>query len=375
MRGEPALPADFKHLPYANPNAPKGGKIIHGVFGTFDSLNPFIVKSMRTTARGLWDVAYGNLVFETLMMRSRDEPFTLYGLLAEKAEMAKDRSWIEFHLNPKAAFSDGKPVTVADALFTLDLLKEKGRPPYNTRMSHVEKVEQTGGRSFKITFNDKASAESPVLMAFMPILPRHATTVDGFERSTLVPPIATGPYVVGEVVPGKRIVYERNPKYWGKDVPVNQGLWNFDTVQIDYYNSATSRFEAFKKGLYDVLAENSPRKWQTAYNFPAVQDGRVTKADFDSRRPSGMLGFVFNTRRPMFQNKRVREALAMVFDFEWANENLFFSAYTRTTSYWQNSSLSSLNHPASETERALLGDHAKTMNPAILAGRMVKGRQ
>ncbi|MEM1040478.1 MAG: extracellular solute-binding protein [Pseudomonadota bacterium] len=368
MRGEPALPADFKHLPYANPNAKQGGKIVHGVYGTFDSLNPFIVKSMRTTVRGIWDVVFGNLVFETLMMRSRDEPFTLYGLLAEKVEMAPDRSWVEFHLNPKAAFSDGKPVTVADALFTLDLLKDKGRPPYSSRMKQVAKVEQTGERSFKLTFNDQASAETPILIALMPILPKHATDVETFDRSTLVPPIATGPYTIGEVVPGQRIVYERNPNYWGKDLPVTQGLWNFDTVQIDYYQNATAHFEAFKKGLFDVFSETSPPRWNTAYDFPAVRDGRVIKEVFETRTPSGMLGFVFNTRRPLFQNKKVREALAMVFDFEWANENLFFGSYQRTTSYWQNSQLSSLGNRASDAELALLADHAQTMNPQILAG-------
>ncbi|MEO0546820.1 MAG: extracellular solute-binding protein [Pseudomonadota bacterium] len=368
MRGEPALPANFKHLPYANPNAKQGGKIVHGVYGTFDSLNPFIVKSMRTTVRGVWDVVFGNLVFETLMMRSRDEPFTLYGLLAEKVEMAPDRSWIEFHLNPKAAFSDGKQVTVADALFTLDLLKDKGRPPYSSRMKQVEQVEQTGERSFKLTFNDQASAETPILIALMPILPKHATDVETFDRSTLVPPIASGPYTIGEVVPGQRIVYQRNSNYWGKDLPVTQGLWNFDRVQIDYYQNATAHFEAFKKGLFDVFSETSPPRWNTAYDFPAVRDGRVIKEVFETRTPSGMLGFVFNTRRPLFQNKKVREALAMVFDFEWANENLFFGSYQRTTSYWQNSQLSSLGSPANEAELALLGDHAQTMNPDILAG-------
>ncbi|MEL6735252.1 MAG: extracellular solute-binding protein, partial [Pseudomonadota bacterium] len=275
---------------------------------------------------------------------------------------------IEFHLNPKAAFSDGKQVTVADALFTLDLLKDKGRPPYSSRMKQVEKVEQTGERSFKLTFNDQASAETPILIALMPILPKHATDVETFDRSTLVPPIATGPYTIGEVVPGQRIVYQRNPNYWGKDLPITQGLWNFDTVQIDYYQNATAHFEAFKKGLFDVFSETSPPRWNTAYDFPAVQDGRVIKEVFETRTPSGMLGFVFNTRRPLFQNKKVREALAMVFDFEWANENLFFGSYQRTTSYWQNSQLSSLGSPANEAELALLGNHAQTMNPEILAG-------
>ena len=368
MRGAPALPVDFQHLPYANPDAPKGGTLTYGVYGSFDDLNPFDIKSIRTGARGLWDPVFGNLVFESLLKRTRDEAFTEYGLLAEKVEMAPDRSWIEFHLNPKAKFSDGEPVKVSDALFTFNLLKEKGRPPYSSRMNTVEKLEQTGDFSFKLTFNEKASRETPMLFGLMPVLPEHATDVDNFGSSTLEPPIASGPYIVSEVKPGERITYSRNPDYWGKDLPVQRGFFNFDTIKVDYYRSAQAQFEAFKKGLFDIYPENSPGKWRTAYDFPAVTEGRLVKEEFKNRTPSGMLGFVFNTRKPVFQNRDVRRALAMLFDFEWANENLFFGAYSRTSSYWQNSSLSSLGVPASKAERELLAPYPESVDEDVMNG-------
>ena len=368
MHGEPALPANFTHLPYANPDAPKGGTLAYGVSGTFDSLNPFVLKSMRTSARGLWDPVFDNLVYESLLKRSRDEAFTLYGLLAEKVEMAEDRSWVEFHLNPAAKFSDGEPVEVADVMFTFDLLKQKGRPPFSTRMARVEKMEQTGERSIKITFNDRASREAPLLFGLMPILAEHATDAATFEQSTLDPPIASGPYRVKEVRPGERIVYERNPDYWGEDLAVNRGFFNFDTIRVDYFRSGNAQFEAFKKGLFDIYPENSPAKWRTAYDFPAVRQGEVVLEEFEPQLPSGMLGLVFNTRRPVFANRNVRKALAMLFDFEWVNENLFFGAYERTSSYWQGSSLSSLDHPASESERALLAKYPGGIDEDVLAG-------
>ena len=368
MRGAPALPADFTHLPYANPNAPKGGTLVYGVFGSFDDLNPFDLKSIRTGARGLWDPVFGNMVFETLLKRSRDEAFTEYGLLAEKVEMAEDRTWIEFHLNPKARFSDGEPVKVSDVLFTFNLLKEKGRPPYSSRMNTVEKMEQTGERSIKLSFNDKASRETPMLFGLMPVLPEHATDADGFGSSTLKPPIASGPYTVTQVKAGERITLTRNPDYWGKDLPVQQGFFNFNTVRVDYYRSAQAQFEAFKKGLFDIYPENSPTKWRTAYDFAAVTDGKIVKEEFKTKTPSGMLGFVFNTRRPQFKDKEVRRALAMLFDFEWANENLFFGAYSRTSSYWQNSTLSSLGVPASEGEKKLLAPFPNAVSDDVMNG-------
>ena len=371
MRGDPALPADYPHFPYANPDAPKGGKLTYGVYGTFDDLNPFDLQSIRTGARGLWDPVFGNLVFETLLKRSHDDSFTEYGLLAEKVEMPDDRKWIEFHMNPKARFSDGEKVEVTDVLFTFNLMKEKGRPPYSSRMKAVDKMEQTGPNSIKLWFNERASRETPMLFGLMPVLPEHATDVEGFGKTTIVPPIASGPYTVAEVKPGESITYQRNPDYWAKDLPVQRGFFNFDTIRVDYYRNAQALFEGFKKGLFDIYPENSPGKWRTAYDFPAVTDGKVIKEEFKNKTPSGMLGFVFNTRRPQFVNRNVRKALAMLFDFEWANENLFFGAYQRTSSYWQDSHLSSFGQPASEGEKALLAPFPGVVLPEVMDGTYV----
>lgn len=368
MRGEPALPADFKHFSYVNPDAPKGGQMNYGMLGSFDDLNPFDLQSIRTGARGLWDPVLGNLVFESLMHRNRDEPFTLYGLIAEKVDLPEDRKSIEFFINPKARFSDGEAVEVSDVIFTFNLLAEKGRPPYSSRMKAVEKMEQTGPNSVKLTFNDRASRETPLLFGLMPVLPEHATDVENFGKSTIVPPIASGPYTVAEVKPGERITYRRNPDYWAKDLPVMKGFYNFDTIRVDYYLSAQARFEAFRKGLFDVYPESSPARWRTSYDFPAVDDGRVVKEEFTNRTPSGMLGFVFNTRRAPFKNRNVRKALAMLFDFEWANKNLFFGTYKRTSSYWQDSNLSSLGQPMSEAEKALLADYPDAVLPDVADG-------
>ena len=368
MQGSPALPADFTHFPYANPNAPKGGKIVYGVQGSFDDLNPFDLKSIRTGGRGVWDPVFGNLVFESLMMRSRDEPFSMYGLLAEKIDLPDDRSWVEFYLNPKAKFSDGVQVKVSDVLFTFKLLKEKGRPPYSSRMKAVEKLEQTGEHSFKLTFNDRASRETPLLFGLMPVLPEHATDAGNFGQSTLEPPIASGPYRVTDVKPGESITYTRNPDYWAKDLPVQKGFFNFDTIKVEYYSSGTARFESFKKGNFYVYPENSPSKWRTAYDFAAVKDGRVVKEVFPKQTPSGMLGFVFNTRRELFKNRNVRKALTLLFDFEWSNENLFYGAYQRTSSYWQDSKLSSFGIPASEGEKKLLAPYPTAVLPKVMDG-------
>ncbi|MCU0789702.1 MAG: extracellular solute-binding protein, partial [Nitratireductor sp.] len=338
MLGEPALPAGFEHFPYVNPGAPKGGKITYGVNGTFDSLNPFVLSSMRTTARGMWDPEYGKLVFESLMTRSADEPFTLYGLLAQEVVMPQDRSWMEFTLNPDARWADGKPVTPQDVIFTYELLTEKGRPPFNARMAKIAKIEESAPGKVKFTFNDQSDREFPLIVAgFMPVLPKHATPVEGFESSTLTPMLGSGPYAIETVEPGSRIVYKRRGDYWGKDLPVNRGQYNFDTVEIDYFGSAQARFEAFKKGLFDVYPEGDPAQWERAYDFPAVAEGRVKKAVFETGTPANMFGFVFNTRKPVFADPKVRQALSMLFDFEWANKNLFFGAYKRTGSFWQGS--------------------------------------
>ncbi|MEM7067526.1 MAG: extracellular solute-binding protein [Pseudomonadota bacterium] len=357
MHGNPALPADFKYFPYVNPDAPKGGKITYGVLGTFDSVNPFILKSMRTNARGSWDHQFGHLVFESLLFRSRDEPFTMYGLLAEKVEWPDDRSWIEFTLNPKAKWSDGTPVSVEDVLFTYELMTDKGRPPYNSRTKKIDKIEKTGERRVKFTFNELADREFPMIISLSPILPKHAIDPETFDQSTLEPMIGSGPYTMEEINPGKSITYKRDHNYWAKDLPSRRGFSNFDTVKVEYYRNVNTQFEAFKKGLFDVFPEDDPAAWRRNFDFPAVESGRVQQDAFETGTPAKMLGFVFNTRREKFSDPLVREALAMLFDFEWTNRNLFFGAFKRTVSFWHGSELSSYGVPASPKELEYLAPY------------------
>lgn len=366
--GEPALSADFKHLPYVNADAPKGGKVSYGVVGTFDNLNPFILKSMRTTARGMWDPEFGQLTHESLMRRSRDEPFTLYGLLAETVEYDDDRTFIQFNLNPKARWSDGKPVTADDIIFTFELLEEKGRPPYSNRLDKVAKMEKVGDLSVRFDLTEDAGNEFPLILGLMPVLAKHATDVDTFDRSTFEPPVTSGPYAIKEVKAGERIIYERRQDYWADGLPITVGFNNFDEISIEYFLSDSTQFEAFKKGVFDVNAEGNPVSWDRNYNFPAVDRGEVTKSVFETSTPAGMYGFVFNTRRPKFQDVAMRKALAMLFDFEWVNRTLFNGAYERTESYFENSVLSSIGHPADDRERELLEPFLQEIEPAVLEG-------
>lgn len=369
MHGEPALPPDYTHFPYANPDAPKDGSVTYGVVGTFDSLNPFVLKSMRTTARGVWDPEFGNMIYEPLLQRSRDEPFTMYGLLAESVETDDARTWVEFTLNEDARWSDGEPVTPEDVIFTYEIFAEKGRPPYSSRMDRIESIEKTGERKVRFNLNEQANREFPLIIGLTPVLPRHAIDVDTFEDSTLEPPVGSGPYLVESVEPGTRITYRRNPDYWGADVPAMRGFANYETITIEYFRDATARFEAFKKGVFDIYPESDPVKWETAYDFPAVENGEVVKSTFVSDRPDRFFGFFFNTRRDVFADRRVREALSMLFDFEWINANLFSDRFSRTGSYWQNSDeLSALGRPATERERALLAPFADAVSPEIMDG-------
>jgi peptide/nickel transport system substrate-binding protein len=369
MHGEPALPADYKYFPYVNPNAPKGGSITYGVVGTFDSLNPFLIKSMRTTARGMFgDSEFGNLVYESLMQRSADEPFTMYGLLAEKVETNDERTWVEFTLNPAAKWSDGQPVTPDDVIFTFDVLTKKGRPPFSSRMKLISKIEKVGEHGVRFTFNEQANREFPLVLALMPVLPKHAIDIDKFDSSPLAIPVGSGPYIVSQVQPGQRIVFKRNPDYWGADLPSRIGFNNFDTVTVEYFRNDQSQFEAFKKGVFDVFLEGDPNKWASSYDFPAVRDGRVIKDAFESRSPGNMFGFLFNTRRPKFQDKAVREALALMFDFEWTNRNLYAGRYQRLGSYWQGSELSALGRPADAMERTLLAPYPDSVPPEVMDG-------
>ncbi len=366
--GEPALPPDYTHFPYANPNAPKGGKITYGVVGTYDNLNPFILKSMRTTARGMWDPEYGHLTYEPLMRRSRDEPFTLYGLLAETIEIDDDRTYIQFNLNPKARWSDGEPVTADDIIFTFEILEAKGRPPYSNRMDKIAKMEKRGERSVRFTLKEDAGREFPLILGLMPVLPKHATDAENFDRTTFDPPVTSGPYRIKSFKPGERITYERRPDYWASGLPVAAGFHNYDEVIVEYFLSDSAQFEAFKKGVFDLFPDGSPITWERSYNFPAVERGDVIKAIFEQEIPAGMFGFVFNTRRPVFQDVRLRRGLAMLFDFEWVNKNLFNNAYRRTESYFQHSDLSSIGRPANALEIELLAPFPDAVEPSVFDG-------
>ncbi|UIJ73705.1 extracellular solute-binding protein [Aurantimonas sp. HBX-1] len=371
MQGEPALPADFDHFPFVNPDAPQGGTMRYGVFGTFDNLNPVIVRGATTTARGIWfDPEFGNLIFEPLMQRSPDEPFTMYGLLAETVETDDARSFVEFTLNAKARFSDGKPVRVEDVLFTTEMMKIPGvvRPQYTNWLSKVDRIEKVGERGVRFTFNDKADRELPLLLAGLPVLPEHGFDPATFERTTLDPVIGSGPYVIDQVEPGRRIVYRKNPDYWAKDLPAKRGIDNYDGIVVEYFRDANTQFEAFQKGLFYVLAEGNPRRWETVYDFPAVQDGRVIKETFQTGRPAGTYGFFFNTRRPVFEDRDVRAALSLLFDFEWVNQNLYYGGYKRISGYFANSELSSVGRPASDAEKALLAPFPDAVTPDVMAG-------
>jgi peptide/nickel transport system substrate-binding protein len=361
MQGEPALPAGFAAFSYVNPNAPKGGRLVQGALGTFDSLNALIVK-------GVPAISTRGYVIESLLARGYDEPFTLYGLLATSVETDEARSYVTFTIDPRARFSDGQPVTAEDVIFSWQLLRDKGRPNFRTYYVKVAKAEALGERIVRFDFADSNDRELPLILGLMPVLPKHAVDEERFEETTLKPPIGSGPYVIAEVDPGRSVTLKRNPAYWGRDLAVNKGQWNFDAMRFDYYRDANSQFEAFKKGLFDVRVEIDPGRWETAYDFPAVRDHRVVKEALPSGLPQGMLGFVFNTRRPVFADIRVREAISLLFDFEWLNKNFFFGQYRRSASYFAGSELSAYRRPADARERALLAPFPGSVRPDVLEG-------
>lgn len=361
LYGTPKEPPGFTHFSYVNPDAPKGGRLTMSAYGSFDSLNPLIVKGVA--ANGIRD-----FVIESLMARGLDEPFTLYGLIAETVEMPDDRSSITFHLNPKACFSDGAPITADDVLFSFQLLRDKGRPNHRTYFAKVAKAERLSDRDVRFTFDSAGDREIPLILGLMPVLPKHLVNPDTYENTSLEAPIGSGPYRVGKVDPGRSITFERDPNYWGKDLPVNRGRFNFDAIRFDYFRESSVMFEAFKTGQVDLWAEDDPRRWANGYDFPAAKDGRVVKRDFDIGLPAGMTALVFNTRRKVFSDARVREALIYLFDFEWINRTLYAGLYSRTQSYFERSILASPGHPADATERALLAPFPGAVVPEIMAG-------
>lgn len=361
MHGDPREQPDFQNFSYANPEAPKGGRARFAKQGSYDSLNPFIVK-------GVSGDGVREYVYETLMARAYDEPFTLYGLIAETVETPPDRSWVEFTLNPKAKFSDGTPISVDDVIFSHTVLKDRGRPNHRSYYSKVANVEKTGDRSVRFTFDDSGDREMPLIMGLMPILPSHALTPESFELTTLDPPLGSGPYIVDEVDPGKSLTFKRDPEYWGRDLPVNRGRYNFDEIRVDYFRDASSMFEAFKSGLVDLRDELSPNVWAQGYDFPALRQGKVVKEALPIETPAGMSALVFNTRRPIFADPRVRQALIRLFDYTWIDRTLYHDLFAYSQSYFARSELSSHGRPADATERALLAPFPDAVKPEIMDG-------
>lgn len=360
MYGRPALPPDFVSLPYANPDAPKGGRIVFGEPGGFDSLNPWIVKGTAPWGLGLHTV-------ETLMGRSIDEPFSLYGLLAESVETDEARSWVEFTLRPEARFSDGSPVTVEDVMWSYETLGTLGHPRYQTAWAKVAKMEQTGARSVRFTFS-APDRELALLMGMRPILKKAQWAGKDFAATTLEAPVGSGPYTVAAFEPGRYITFRRNPDYWGRDLPINLGLNNFDEIRYDYFSDAGVIFQAFTAGDLTSLRETSAAKWQTQYDFPAVASGEVVKAEIPNQRPSGITGLVMNTRNPVFADWRVREAMILAFNFEFINQTINLGTEPRITSYFANSVLGTDHGPATGRVAELLAPFADELPPGAMEG-------
>jgi len=361
MYGTPALGPDFVSLPYANPSAPKGGQITLGNTGGFDSLNPFVAKGTSP-----WQLAF--LTHEALMGRSWDEPFTLYGLLAESVETAEDRSWVEFTLREGAQFSDGSPVTVDDVMFSYTLLGTEGHPRYHGLYSQIETMEQTGPRSVRITFNTD-NRELALLAGMRPILSRSQWEGREFANAPLQDvPLGSGPYVISRYEGSRFVQLTRNPDYWGKDVPLQQGMHNFDDIRLDFYGDATVLFEAFKAGEISALREFNAQDWASRYDFPSVTRGDIVKTEITHEKPSGMTGFVMNTRRVPFDDWRVRDAMIAAFNFEYINDTLNGSAQPRITSYFSNSILGMTAGPASGRVAELLMPYQDSLPPGTISG-------
>ncbi|WP_413852856.1 extracellular solute-binding protein [Albidovulum sp.] len=360
MYGRPALPPDFVSLPYVNPDAPKGGRIVFGEPGGFDSLNPWILKGNAPWGLGLHTV-------ETLMGRSIDEPFTLYGLLAESVETDDARSWVEFTLRPEVRFSDGSPVTIEDVMWSYETLGTQGHPRYQTAWAKVAKMEQTGERSVRFTFNTP-DRELALLMGMRPILKKAQWQGKDFAASTLEVPVGSGPYVVDGFEPGRFITFRRNPDYWGRNLAFNRGQNNFDEIRYDYFGDGDVVFQAFTAGETSSLRETNARKWQSQYDFAAVASGEVVKSEIPNQRPSGITGLVMNTRNPVFADWRVREAMILAFNFEFINQTLNGGLEPRITSYFSNSVLGMDHGPAAGKVAELLAPFAADLPPGALEG-------
>lgn len=339
MHGNPKYGWNFKNFDYADPDAPKGGSLRMSAFGSFDTFNPYVIKGVPAAGTGM--------LFDTLMVESADEPFSMYGLVAETIEMPKDRSWVAFNLNKKAKFSDNTPVTADDIVFSFNILREKGLPMFRYYYGNVEEV--TAEKPTRVLFKFKKgdNHELPLILGQMPVFSKKYWENKDFAATTLEPPVGSGAYQVDAFEPGRFVSYKRNPDYWAKDMPAVRGFYNFDSIRYDYYRDTTVAVEAFKAGAFDIRIENEAKKWASAYKDMPESSG-LKKVEFRHSLPSGMQGFVFNTRRPLFADRRVRQALGLAFDFEWSNKNLFYGLYDRTQSYFENSELAAKDMPQKE---------------------------
>jgi len=360
MYGEPALPPDFVALPYANPGAPRGGRIVMGEPGGFDSLNPWILAGRAPWGMGLH-------VAETLMARSIDEPFTLYGLLAESVETDAARTYVEYTLRPEARFSDGSPVTVEDVIWSYETLGTQGHPRYRTAWAKVASIGSPAPGKVRIEFTEP-DRELALLMGMRPVLKKAQWQGRDFAQSSLEPPIGSGAYTVGAFEPGRYISFMRDPDWWGKDLPIAQGLYNFDELRYEYFVDPGVIFEAFKAGDLSIWRETNAARWQTQFDFPAIASGEVVKAEIPHQRPAGITGLVFNTRNPVFADWRVREALTLAFNFEFINQTLNLGTEPRITSYFANSALAMQPGPATGRVAELLAPYADSLTPGTLEG-------
>jgi microcin C transport system substrate-binding protein len=333
MHGTPKYGRDFTHFDYVNPDAPKGGTVVNEATGTYDSFNPFILKGVPAAGIGL--------LYNSLMSSSSDEAFSKYVSLAESVVLPDDRSWVTFNIHPKARWHDGEPVTPEDVIWTFNTLREKGHPFYRAYYGDVKSVEKTGPRQVTFRFPGNGNRELPLIVAEISILPKHYWESRDFTKTTLEPPLGGGAYKIKSFEAGRSVAYERVADYWGADLPVHKGQSNFDEIRYEYYRDREVATEAFKSGAFDLRAENSAKRWATSFDFSALTAGQVIKTLIPHERPTGMQGFIFNTRKPFFSDPKVRRAIAHAWDFEWANKTIMYGAYTRTNSYFSNSELSS----------------------------------
>jgi len=335
--GDLKYPPNFQHFDYVNPDAPKGGTVKFAAIGTYNTLNPFQLVGNKEGAEGQ--------IFETLMTAAEDEPASSYGLVAQSVEIAPDKSSVTYTLRPEAKFQDGSKITPDDVVWTFDTLKSKGHPRYKLYYADVQKAEKVGDNAVKFTFRSGDNRELPSIVGEMPVLSKAAWSKIDFGKPLQEPPLGSGPYKIASFEMGRSITYQRDPNYWGKDLPVSRGRNNFDTMRYDYYRDPSIALEAFKAGQFDIRVENVSKNWAVGYDSPALSAGLIKKELIPNKVPQGMQGFAFDTRKPLFQDAKVRDALTYLFDFEWTNKNLFYGAYTRSRSYFSNSDLAATGTP------------------------------